>query len=71
MLIKPTVSNARANRGVHSLIVSKHCWGMVCGGMLHAESPAMPSLGYKCDIHLLGAADMIAGLRALVEARTG
>ena len=40
MLIRPTTLSARASLGVQSRITSRHDADIVCGGMLHAESPA-------------------------------
>ena len=40
MLMRPTTLSALASLVVQSRMVSKHSAGIVCGGMLHAESPA-------------------------------
>ena len=39
--MRPTTLSSFASLVVQSLITSKHSAGMVCGGMLHAESPAV------------------------------
>ena len=40
MLMSPTTLSALASLGVQSRITSRHSAAIVCGGMLHAESPA-------------------------------
>ena len=40
MLMRPTTLSALASLGVQSRMTSRHSAAMVCGGMLHALSPA-------------------------------
>ena len=48
MLMSPTTLSALASLGVQSRMTSRHSAAIVCGGMLHAESPARRSPGSGC-----------------------
>ena len=47
MLMSPTTFSALASLGVQSRMTSRHSCAIVCGGMLHAESPARRNLVYN------------------------
>ena len=55
MLMRPTTLSALASLGVQSRITSRHSGAIVCGGIVHALSPARasPSTPFQLSAHSL------------------